>query len=59
VAHTILVIAYRLLQRADLYHDLGPTYFYEPDRHAVQRRLQQRLERLGYRVVLESLTSAA
>ena len=53
VGHTILVIAYWLLTRPDLYHDLGSTYFDEHDRTRVQRRLVHRLEALGYSVQLK------
>jgi transposase len=52
VGHTILVIAYHLLRRGTEYDDLGPRYFDERDRHAVERRLVRRLERLGYAVAL-------
>jgi transposase len=53
VGHTILVIAYWLLTRPDLYHDLGSTYFDEHDRARVERRLVHRLEALGYSVQLK------
>ncbi len=57
VAHTILVIAYHLLSRADSYRDLGSAYFDERDRPAVERRAIKHLETLGYRVALEPLAS--
>lgn len=53
VGHTILVIAYHLLRRETEYRDLGPWYFEERDRQAVEQRLVHRLERLGYKVTLE------
>jgi len=53
VGHTILVIAYHLLRDGTDYRDLGPHYFDERDRRAVERRLVRRLEGLGYRVALE------
>ncbi len=61
VAHTILVIAYHLLLHDHPFEDLGETYFdrRQRQRQHVSRRLKQRLERLGYRVQLEPLTSAA
>ncbi len=59
VAHTILVIVYHLLARADSYRDLGSAYFDERDRHAVERRAVKRLETLGYRVALQPLTPTA
>ena len=58
VAHTILVIAYHLLLRQTTYQDLGPRYFDERDRTAVEHRLVHRLQGLGYRVTLEPLVAA-
>ena len=52
VAHSILVIAYRLLTEGAVYRDLGANYFDERDRQAVARRLTRRLEGLGYAVSL-------
>ena len=56
VAHSILVIVYHLLHHDCPYADLGSNYFDEHDRQQVARRLVQRLEGLGYRVALDSLT---
>src|SRR5579875_657694 len=54
VAHSILVIAYHLLQEdGTIYTDLGPTYFDERSKEATTRRTVKRLERLGYKVTLE------
>ena len=53
VGHTLLVIVYHLLRHGTEYHDLGPHYFDDRDRRAVERRLVRRLEGLGYRVALE------
>jgi hypothetical protein len=53
VGHAILIIADHLLADGTVYQDLGPTHFDERDRDAVQRRLVQRLQRLGYKVTLE------
>ena len=50
VGHTILVIAYHLLTRATVYHDLGPTHFDQRDRDRTHRHLVARLEKLGYAV---------
>ncbi len=57
VGHTILVIAYHLLQRGTTYHDLGPNYFDQRARQQVGRRLVRRLHDLGYRVTLEPLAA--
>jgi transposase len=54
VGHSILVSAYHLLKGTATYRELGPHYFDERDRQAVERRLVQRLESLGYKVTLDS-----
>ncbi len=53
VGHSILVIAYSLLNRDTSYQDLGGEYFDEHDRQAVERRLIHRLEGMGYKVTLQ------
>ncbi len=58
VGHTILVMVYHLLREGTEYEDLGPSYFDERDRVAVERRLVRRLEQLGYRVSLEQAQAA-
>ncbi len=58
VGHTILVIVYHLLQRGTDYDELGPRYFDERARQAVERRLVRRLEGLGYTVSLEPTVAA-
>jgi transposase len=57
VGHSILVVAFHLLGRASVYHDLGPGYFDERDRDAVRRRLVARLEKLGYAVTTEPVAA--
>jgi transposase len=59
VGHTILGIAYHVLGRGTTYEDLGPQYFDRRDRTAVERRLVDRLESLGYKVTLEPVIPAA
>ena len=59
VAHSILRIVYHLLLDQHPFEDLGEAYFDQRQRQQVSRRLKQRLERLGYRVQLEPITSAA
>jgi transposase len=54
VAHTILLIAYRIIRDGTTYEDLGSNYFDEHDRRATVRRSVQRLERLGYKVTVEA-----
>jgi len=53
VGHSILVRVYYLLQRGTIYQELGPDYFIERDKQAVERRCVRGLERLGYKVTLE------
>jgi transposase len=52
VAHTILLIVYRILRDGTTYQELGGNYFDERDRQAVERRSVRRLEKLGYTVTL-------
>jgi transposase len=59
VGHSILIISYHLLTRAQEYTDLGANYFDERDRSAVQRRCVKRLEKLGYSVQLQPTALAA
>lgn len=53
VAHSILVIAYHLLQRQEEYRELGGDYFERQRPEATVKRLTQRLEKLGYHVILQ------
>lgn len=53
VGHTVLIIAYTLLTRQQPYQDLGAVYFDRREQQRVERRLIQRLERLGYEVSLQ------
>jgi transposase len=59
VGHTILRVAYHLLDRDQDYQDLGGTYFDERDRQRVERRLVHRLEGFGYRVTLTPVTPSS
>lgn len=52
VAHSIVVIAYHLLQRNEPYRELGGDYFDKQRPDATAKRLVKRLERLGYAVTL-------
>lgn len=52
VAHSILVIAYRLIERGEDYKDLGVHYFEQRKPEATVRRLTSRLAELGYEVIL-------
>jgi hypothetical protein len=59
VAHSILIIAYHILQRQQPYHDLGRNYFDERERSAIARQSVRRLEHLGFKVTLETAEEAA
>lgn len=55
VAHSIIVSAYHMLSRHELYRELGNNYFDERKKAAVVNRLTRRLSKLGYSVRLEPL----
>lgn len=59
VGHTLLVIAYHLLQKGTVYEELGANYFDEQDRRGVKQRAVKRLEALGYQVTLTAQPAAA
>lgn len=59
VAHSILIIAYHILQRQQPYQDLGSNYFDERERAAIARQSVRRLEQLGFIVTLETAGEAA
>jgi transposase len=60
VAHSILTIAYHVLQRGRPYADLGPDYLLLRDNAAAYtKRLVRQLERLGHKVTLERLPLSA
>ena len=59
VAHSILVIAYYMLQRQEPYHDLGGNYFEKRRPEATANRLRRRLEELGYQVELSAAPPVA
>jgi len=55
--HTILVIAYHLIQRKEPYRELGSDYFDKRRPEATAKRLIQRLEKLGYAVSLQTASA--
>jgi transposase len=59
VAHSILIIAYHLIQKRQPYQDLGGDYFDKRDAEATKQRLVKRLEKLGYQVALQAQQSAS
>ena len=60
VAHSILVIAYYVLERGEPYSDLGADYFlHRQSSDAYRARLVHQLERMGLKVTLEPVEPAA
>jgi transposase len=59
VGHSILKIAYHLIQDRTEYRDLGGDYFDRRDKDALEKRLVRRLESLGFQVSLEPHAKAA
>jgi transposase len=55
VAHKILIAAYHILSRSIDYNDLGPHHLDRVAAGQTKRTLVKRLERLGYRVSLETV----
>ena len=51
--HSILVIAYHLIQRSEPYRDLGGDYFDKRRPESTAKHLVKRLEQLGYSVSLQ------
>jgi transposase len=58
VAHSILVIAYPVIQRKEPYRELGGNYFDKLRPEATAKRLVKRLERLGYQVSAQPQVAA-
>jgi len=60
VGHSILVIAYHVLERGVPYEELGEDYFdRQRSGEAYTKRLVRQLERLGHKVALEPLPQSA
>ena len=55
VAHSMLVMAYYMLQRQEPYREAGADFFDRLQPEDTAQRLVKRLEHLGYHVVLQSL----
>lgn len=53
VMHSILVMAYHMIQRKEPYRELGGNYFDQRQPEATAQRLLKRLERLGYEVSIQ------
>lgn len=59
VAHSILVIAYHLIQRQEDYRELGGDYFDKRRPETTAKHLIKRLEALGYLVAVQSKSAVA
>jgi len=58
VMHSILVIAFHVIQRKEPYRELGGDYFDKQRPEATAKRLVKRLEGLGYQVSLQQQLNA-
>jgi transposase len=61
VGHSMLVVAYHVLDRGVAYQDLGEDYFQQRQQEAADRyakRLVRQLEQLGHKVTLEAADAA-
>ena len=56
VAHSILIIAYHLIQRHEPYRELGGDYYDRQRPKATARHLVKRLQYLGYEVSLQQVS---
>jgi transposase len=59
VGHSILIIIFHVLREQKPYEEIGGNYFDERERQGVEKRLVQRLEKLGYEVSLQPATHVA
>ena len=53
VAHSILIIAYNMMRRAESYHELGADYFDRINQTQLQNYLIRRLQNLGVTVTVQ------
>jgi transposase len=58
VGHSILVIYYQMMKTGQEYQEKGEEFFQRADRGKVERQLVQRLERMGYEVMLQPKPAA-
>jgi transposase len=57
LAHSILLMAYYMIQRQEPYREVGADFFDRLQPEDTARRLIKRLERLGYQVTLQNRSS--
>ena len=58
VGHSILVIYYQMMTTGQEYHEKGAEFFHQANRDQVERRLVQRLQRMGYEVIRQPQPAA-
>jgi transposase len=58
VAHKILIAIFHMLQGSIAFVDLGGDYLDRINKHRMAKRLVQRLDRLGYDVMLRPKAAA-
>jgi transposase len=58
VGHSILVIYYQMMTTGQEYHEKGEEFFQQANRDQVERRLVQRLQRMGYEVIRQPQPAA-
>lgn len=58
VAHSLLVTGYHVLQRGTAYQDLGGQFFLRQDQERTKRTCIRKLEKLGYKVTVETPVAA-
>jgi transposase len=59
VGHTILIMAYHIINEQSTYKELGADYFDRLNEQAIIRRLTSRIEKLGYQVDLTKTEAVA
>jgi transposase len=59
VAHTMLVTAYTMLKKGRSYQDLGGDYLERINKDQLQRYFVKRLQNLGLKVTIQSVTATA
>jgi transposase len=59
VAHRVLIIAYYIIRDGTVYHELGGDHYDRKNPERTARRLTQRLERIGYQVILTKPANSA
>ena len=57
IEHSILVIAYHLINRHEPYRELGGDYFDKRRPESTTNRLVKRLEQMGFHVTLQAATA--